>query len=76
MRLALNLVLVAGIVAAVAGGVVLLVRNSDDGGVQITLTIRVVGCRPPWGCGHPGNVTSMASSARSAFASASRLSRS
>ena len=38
MRLALNLVLVAGIVAAVAGGVVLLVRNSDDGGVQITLT--------------------------------------
>ena len=38
MRLALNLLLVAGIVAALAGGVVLLVRSSDDGGVQVTLT--------------------------------------
>ena len=38
MRLALNVVLIAGIVAALAGGVVLLLRDSNDGGVQIELT--------------------------------------
>jgi competence protein ComEA len=37
MKLALNILLVAGIVAALAGGVVLLVRGSGDGGVTITL---------------------------------------
>ncbi len=37
MRLALNLLLVAAIVAALAGGVVLLVRDSGDGGMEITL---------------------------------------
>ncbi len=37
MRLALNLLLVAAIVAALAGGVVLLVRDSGDGAMQITL---------------------------------------
>ena len=37
MRLALNIMLVAGIVAALAGGGVLLVRSSDDEGMQIAL---------------------------------------
>jgi competence protein ComEA len=37
MRMALNLLLAAGIVAALAGGIVLLVRGSDDGDFTITL---------------------------------------
>lgn len=37
MRLALNILLVAAIMSALAGGVVLVVRGSDDGGVTITL---------------------------------------